>query len=71
MVLSLERPTYKNEELEKIIEKNKMNNKVTLAAMGLNSADMQIVGYYLLQENKVMNFFHKSIRVNISKLFQI
>lgn len=44
---------YKNPELEQIINKNKNYSSLYLSAKGLIDDDMEIIAYYLLQNNHV------------------
>jgi hypothetical protein len=46
-------PKYKNPKLEQEIKENEEQSNVYLGNDDLTDADMEIVGYYLLRNNKV------------------
>jgi hypothetical protein len=48
-------PKHKNPELEQKINKNKDKSELNWCEEDLTDADMEIVGYYLLQNNQVSN----------------
>ena len=48
-------PTYKNPELEQIINENKNEDSLGLGGKDLTGEDIEIVCYYLLRNNKVRN----------------
>ena len=47
-------PKYRNPTLEQTIAKNENQEKLQLNFMELSDADMEIVAYYALQRNKVI-----------------
>jgi len=46
-------PKYENRELQQIIDNKKNESRLSLSYKGLTDDDMEIVGYYLLENNKV------------------
>ncbi len=48
-------PTYTNRKLQQIIDQNKNESVVGLDDMNLTSEDTEIVVYYLLRNNTVIN----------------
>lgn len=55
--LSLSPPTYTNARLQRIINEKKDDVHVDLSYKKLTNEDMEIVSYYLLRNNTVMNIF--------------
>ena len=48
-------PKYKNQKLEQWINANKNEVEIYLGELSLSDEDMEIVGYYVLANNKVNN----------------
>jgi hypothetical protein len=46
-------PKYKNQQLEQMIKENENKSKLDLEKRNLTDDDMEIVGYYVLRNNKV------------------
>ena len=46
-------PSYKNPPLQQIIDEGKTESCLDLSGKKLTDADMELVSYYLLQNNKV------------------
>jgi hypothetical protein len=53
--LELSPPKYKNAKLEQKINENKNASELDLSESEITDEDMEIVGYYALQNNKVSN----------------
>jgi hypothetical protein len=51
--LSSSPPKYKNQKLEQKIKENENKSVLDLKKLDLTDNDMEIVGYYILRNNKV------------------
>jgi hypothetical protein len=69
-VAPLSQPTYTNTELQQRIEQNKNKLIACFNEKNLNDQDMELIGYYLLQNNTVINIlFLKINSKHINSLF--
>jgi hypothetical protein len=65
-------PKHRNKELQQIIKEKRNEKQINLIYKDLTCGDMEIVGYYLLRDNTVMNilfiFILRKSEVKISFL---
>jgi hypothetical protein len=65
---SIPSPTYTNDKLLQIINQKKNHSWIFLNGLNLTSEDMEIVYYYLLQNNTVMIIERFNLKYKISSI---